>query len=163
MTLTGTGFPRTRSEKSSLAHDSRYAPNAGTAELSSECCTTWSMKMGDSRPPVVMVMIAARFFRAVAAPLNSTQPSSSNGTPVAGTGFSATSRRTRPGACSTACWITLPDQAEALPAELVGQGQGVGRGLRHGEVAGHVPAAAVAAQVREDVGERRAVQVVGQR
>jgi hypothetical protein len=44
-----------------------------------------------------MVMIAARFCRAVAAPVNSAQPSSSKGTPVAGTGLSATSRVTRPG------------------------------------------------------------------
>ena len=109
MTLTGTGLPCTRLEKSSLAHDSRYAPKAGTVELSSECWTTWSIKVGDRRLPVVMVMIAARLSRAVAAPENSAQPSSSNGTPVAGTGLSATSRVTRPGACSTACWTALPD------------------------------------------------------
>jgi hypothetical protein len=67
------------------------------------------MKAGDSRLPVVKLMIAARFSRVVAAPENSAQPSSSNGTPVAGTGFTATSRLTRSGACSIACWMALPD------------------------------------------------------
>ena len=54
-------------------------------------------------------MIAARFSGACAAPENSAQPSSSNGTPVAGTGFSATSRRTRSGAASSTCWMAWPD------------------------------------------------------
>jgi len=66
------------------------------------------MKALVSLPPVVKLMIAARLPRLAAAPENSAHPSSSNGTPVAGTGLRPTSRRTRPGACSSACWITWP-------------------------------------------------------
>jgi len=57
----------------------------------------------------------------------------------------------------------VPNQREPVPAELVGQRERVGGGFRHGVVTGHVPAAAVAAQVGEHVAERRRVQVVGQR
>ena len=56
----------------------------------------------------------------------------------------------------------VADQAEPVPAEGVGQGDRVGGGLGHGELAWLVAAGAVAAQVREDVGELRGVEVVGQ-
>ena len=43
----------------------------------------------------------------------------------------------------------VPDHREPVPAELVGQSDRVGRGLLHGELAGDLLAAAVAAQVHE--------------
>ena len=55
----------------------------------------------------------------------------------------------------------VPDQREPVPAELVGQRDGVRRGLLHGEVARDIPAAAVAAQVHEHVGVRGRVEIVG--
>src|SRR5713101_3872832 len=62
------------SEKSDLAQACRYAANASTVEFSSECRTTWSMKVAVSLLPVVKSMIAARLPGLPGAPENSAQP-----------------------------------------------------------------------------------------
>src|SRR6266516_5253109 len=59
------------SEKSDLAQACRYAANAASVEFSSECRTTWLMKVAVSLLPVVRSMIAARLPALAAAPENS--------------------------------------------------------------------------------------------
>ncbi len=95
------------SEKSDLAQACRYAANAASLEFSSECRTTWLMKVAVSLLPVVKSMIAARLPALPAAPENSCQACSSMGTALAGTGLRPTSFSTRSGACSSTCRATL--------------------------------------------------------
>ena len=95
------------SEKSDLAQACRYAAKAASVEFSSECRTTWLMKVAVSLLPVVKSMMAARLPGLPAAPENSSQPCSSIGTALAGTGLRPTSLSTRSGACSSIWWATL--------------------------------------------------------
>jgi len=76
ITLTGVAVSTLAwAEKSDFAHACKYARNASTVELSSECCTTWLMNVLVSLFPVVKSMIAARFAGLSGAPENSAQPS----------------------------------------------------------------------------------------
>jgi hypothetical protein len=108
ITLTGTGFPLTCPTMSARAHDSRYPPKAAADECSSECRTIESTNTGDSRAPVAKSTIAARLSRLIAALENSRHASSPNATPLAGTGATPTSRRTRPGAFSSTYCAATP-------------------------------------------------------
>ena len=58
--------------------------------------------------------------------------------------------------------IEWPTRLNRSQLEAVRERDRVGGGLGHGELAGLVLAGAVAAQVRENVGELRGVEVVGQ-
>ena len=80
-----------------MAQACRYAANAGTAEFSSECWTSRLTNVAVSLLPVVKSMIAARLPALPAAPENSSQPCSSMGTALAGTGLMPISLRTRSG------------------------------------------------------------------
>jgi len=102
------------SEKSALPTTASTRTRYG--RVLSEWFTTLLMNVGVSRPPVVKLMIAARLAGFSAAPENSAQLWSSNGTPDAGTGFRATSRATRQGLAAAHAGSPfrhrMPDQRE---------------------------------------------------
>jgi hypothetical protein len=64
-------------------------------DCSIECRTIRSIQRAVSRFSVIKSMIAARFASSSTAAENSAQPASSNGYPLAETGLTATSDRTR--------------------------------------------------------------------